>query len=251
MKHFLILSSLLFSFNAEAAFDNEWIYTDEGFHGLPAIQIAKFKEDESQPTHQLSINCISDDDYTIDLIIEGLFDHNEEVSKVYYFFGGPDQSFDPNDYFEFIDKENNQYHFQLPKEKRVHLIRGFNRNAEFGDYEALIFEAASIFYLTTYFNWYEIGTPLYEACGETSKVDFDKSMTQGLLFSLSLFLSLFLFLLVGVLIGIRVIVKRLKYYKGFDIFMDVLIKMTLTLAIISLLLGIFMLVDWLYSTGRL
>jgi len=29
MKQFLILSSLLLSFNAEAAFDDKWIYTDE------------------------------------------------------------------------------------------------------------------------------------------------------------------------------------------------------------------------------
>ena len=242
MKQFLILSSLLLSFNAEAAFDDKWIYTDEGFHGLPAIQIENFTEDESQPTYQLGINCISDDDYTIDLVIEGLFDKNEEVSKVYYYFFDKDLE----NYFEFIGKENSQYHFQLPKEKRVHLIRGFNRNAEFGDAESLIFEAAGTFYLETYVNWYEIGTPLYEACGETTKQDEDKSMSNGIAAGGLLFLTPFLFLIVGVLIGIRALVKRFKYYKGFDIFMDVLIKITLILAIISLLLLIFLLVDWFY-----
>jgi len=242
MKQFLILSSLLLSFNAEAAFDDKWVYTDEGFHGLPAIQIANFTEDESQPTYQLGINCISDDDYTIDLIIEGLFDNNEEVSKVYYYFFDKDLE----NYFEFIGKENSQYHFQLPKEKRVHLIRGFNRYAAFGDAESLIFEAAGTFYLETYVNWYEIGTPLYEACGETTKQDEDKSMSNGIAAGGLLFLTPFLFLIVGVLIGIRVLVKRFKYYKGFDIFMDVLIKITLIPAVISLLLLIFLLVDWFY-----
>jgi hypothetical protein len=242
MKQFLILSSLFLSFNAEAAFDDKWAYTDEGFHGLPAIQIENFTEDETQPTYQLGINCISDDDYTIDLVIEGLFDKNEEVSKVYYYFFDKDLE----NYFEFIGKENSQYHFQLPKEKRVHLIRGFNRNAEFGDAESLIFEAAGTFYLETYVNWYEIGTPLYKACGETTKQDEDKSMSNGIAAGGLLFLTPFLFLIVGVLIGIRVIVKRFKYYKGFDIFMSALIYLTLTLAVISLLLLIFLLVDWFY-----
>ena len=242
MKQFLILSSLLLSFNAEAAFDDKWAYTDEGFHGLPAIQIENFTEDETQPTYQLGINCISDDDYTIDLIIEGLFDNNEEVSKVYYYFFDKDLE----NYFEFIGKENNQYHFQLPKEKRVHLIRGFNRYAEFGDAESLIFEAAGTFYLETYVNWYEIGTPLYEACGETTKRDEDKSMTAGLVGGFFIFLTPFLFLIVGMLIVIRVIVKRFKHYKGFDIFMDVLIKITLIPAVISLLLLILLLVDYIY-----
>ena len=242
MKQVLILSSLLLSFNAEAAFDDKWVYTDEGFHGLPAIQIANFTEDESEPTYQLGINCISDDDYTIDLVIDGLFDNNEEVSKVYYYFFDKDLE----NYFEFIGKKNSQYHFQLPQEKRVHLIRGFNRNAEFGDAESLIFEAAGIFYLETYVNWYEIGTPLYEACGETTKQDEDKSMSNGIAAGGLLFLTPFLFLIVGVLIGIRVIVKRFKYYKGFDIFMSALIYLTLTLAVISLLLLIFLLVDWFY-----
>ena len=242
MKQFLILSSLFLSFNAEAAFDDKWAYTDEGFHGLPAIQIENFKEDESQPTYQLGINCISDDDYTIDLVIEGLFDKNEEVSKVYYYFFDKDLE----NYFEFIGKENSQYHFQLPQEKRVHLIRGFNRNAEFGDAESLIFEAAGTFYLETYVNWYEIGTPLYKACGETTKQDEDKSMSNGIAAGGLLFLTPFLFLIVGVLIGIKVIVKRFKYYKGFDIFMSALIYLTLTLAVISLLLLIFLLVDWFY-----
>ena len=242
MKQFLILSSLFLSFNAEAAFDDKWAYTDEGFHGLPAIQIENFKEDETQPTYQLGINCISDDDYTIDLIIEGLFDNNEEVSKVYYYFFDKDLE----NYFEFIGKENSQYHFQLPQEKRVHLIRGFNRYAEFGDAESLIFEAAGTFYLETYVNWYEIGTPLYEACGETTKRDEDKSMTAGLVGGFFIFLTPFLFLIVGVLIVIRVIVKRFKHYKGFDIFMKVLIYLTLTLAVISLLLLILLLVDYIY-----
>ena len=242
MKQFLILSSLFLSFNAEAAFDDKWIYTDEGFHGLPAIQIENFTEDESQPTYQLGINCISDDDYTIDLVIDGLFDNNEEVSKVYYYFFDKDLE----NYFEFIGKENSQYHFQLPQEKRVHLIRGFNRNAEFGDAESLIFEAAGTFYLETYVNWYEIGTPLYKACGERAKQDEDKSMSNGIAAGGLLVLTPFLFLIVGVLIGIRVIVKRFKYYKGFDIFMSALIYLTLTLAVISLLLLIFLLVDWFY-----
>ena len=242
MKQFLILSSLLLSFNAEAAFDDKWVYTDEGFHGLPAIQIANFTEDESQPTYQLGINCISDDDYTIDLLIDGLFDNNEEVSKVYYYFFEKDLE----NYFEFIGKENSQYHFQLPQEKRKDLIRAFNRYAEWGDAEELIFEAGGTFYLETYLNWYEIGTPLYEACGERAKQDEDKSMSSGLAASGLLVLTPFLFLIVGVLIGIRVLVKRIKYYKGFDIFMDVLVKMTLILAIISLLLLIFLLVDWFY-----
>jgi len=242
MKKLLILSSLLLSFNAEAAFDDKWVYTDEGFHGLPAIQIENFKEDESEPTYQLGINCISDDDYTIDLVIDGLFDNNEEVSKIYYYFFEKDLE----NYFEFIGKENSQYHFQLPKEKRKYLIRGFNRYAEWGDAESLIFEAGGIFYLETYVNWYEIGTPLYEACGERAKQDEDKSMSNGIAAGGLLVLTPFLFLIVGVLIGIRVLVKRFKYYKGFDIFMDVLVKMTLILAIISLLLLIFLLVDWFY-----
>jgi len=242
MKQFLILSSLLLSFNAEAAFDDKWVYTDEGFHGLPAIQIANFKEDEIQPTYQLGINCISDDDYTIDLVIDGLFDNNEEVSKVYYYFFDKDLE----NYFEFIGKENSQYHFQLPQEKRKDLIRAFNRFAEWGDAEELIFEAGGTFYLETYVNWYEIGTPLYEACGERAKQDEDKSMSNGIAAGGLLVLTPFLFLIVGVLIGIRVLVKRFKYYKGFDIFMDVLIKITLILAIISLLLLIFLLVDWFY-----
>jgi hypothetical protein len=134
----------------------------------------------------------------------------------------------------------------LPQEKRVHLIRGFNRNAEFGDAESLIFEAAGTFYLETYVNWYEIGTPLYEACGERAKQDEDKSMSNGIAAGGLLVLTPFLFLIVGVLIGIRVIVKRFKYYKGFDIFMSALIYLTLTLAVISLLLLIFLLVDWFY-----
>ena len=242
MKQFLILSSLLLSFNAEAAFDDKWAYTDEGFHGLPAIQIENFTEDETQPTYQLGINCISDDDYTIDLIIEGLFDNNEEVSKVYYYFFDKDLE----NYFEFIGKENSQYHFQLPQEKRKDLIRAFNRFAEWGDAEELIFEAGGTFYLETYVNWYEIGTPLYEACSERAKQDEDKSMSNGIAAGGLLFLTPFLFLIVGVLIGIRALVKRIKYYKGFDIFMDVLIKITLIPAVISLLLFIFLLVDWFY-----
>ena len=126
------------------------------------------------------------------------------------------------------------------------MIRGFNRYAEWGDAESLIFEAGGIFYLETYVNWYEIGTPLYEACSERAKQDEDKSMSNGIAAGGLLVLTPFLFLIVGVLIGIRVLVKRFKYYKGFDIFMDVLIKITLMPAVISLLLLIFLLVDWFY-----
>lgn len=234
MKHLVIIASLLIVFIAhpvEAVLDDRWVYTDEGLHGLPAIQIENFKEDNNEPTFRLGINCVSDSDYTIDLFTEGLFEENQEVPKVYYFFYGRGKNLE--DYFEFVGKENNQYHFQLPNEKRILLIQGFNEYGVFLDTKSIRFEVNdSSFKLRTHENWYEIGIPLAETCGEITKVNkspYDIEMSAIYSF---IFASFFLFVaLILTIVRFFVTKKFIGYSKAFDYLMIMLVFLFLGLSI--------------------